>query len=127
MKHLLLIYLFATLLIFAAFAVLSFGYGNGYVYIYWRDWQFQSSALGLIALFIVISLLVQLGWLFGKRYFVREQRKKETVLNFKELHPYEQFLLLLLSFLLSFFQRTTTYHYATHTLTHSQSPPIACL
>lgn len=90
MKHLLLIYLFATLLIFAAFAVLSFGYGNGYVYIYWRDWQFQSSALGLIALFIVISLLVQLGWLFGKRYFVREQRKKETVLNFKELHPYEQ-------------------------------------
>lgn len=90
MKHLLLIYLFATLLIFAAFAVLSFGYGNGYVYIYWRDWQFQSSALGLIALFILISLWVQLGWLFAKRYFVREQRKKETVLNFKELHPYEQ-------------------------------------
>ncbi|OBY72506.1 hypothetical protein [Acinetobacter gyllenbergii] len=90
MKHLLWIYLLASLVLFALFAILSYGYGNGYVYIYWRDWQFQSGVWGLIALFIVISLLAQFAWLFGKRYFAREQRKKETILHFKDLHPYEQ-------------------------------------
>lgn len=46
--------------------------------------------MGLIALFIIISLLAQSFWLLGKRYFVREQRKKEIALHFKDLHPYEQ-------------------------------------
>ncbi|RZF50038.1 heme biosynthesis protein HemY [Acinetobacter halotolerans] len=90
MKHLVLIYFLASILLFALFAVLSYGYGHGYAYIYWREWQFQSSAWGLIALFIFVSFLAQLFWLFGKRYFVREQRKKETILNFNDLHPYEQ-------------------------------------
>ncbi|MEN5173499.1 heme biosynthesis protein HemY [Acinetobacter higginsii] len=90
MKRLLLIYVLAILVLFALFSVLSYGYGNGYVYIYWRDWQFQTGVLGLIGLFILISLLAQLTWLFGKRYLAREQRKKETILHFKDLHPYEQ-------------------------------------
>lgn len=90
MKHLVRIYLLASLLLFALFAVLSYGYGHGYAYIYWRDWQFQSSAWGLIALFVFVSFLTQLLWLFSKRYIVREQRKKETALHFKDLHPYEQ-------------------------------------
>ncbi|NIE97606.1 heme biosynthesis protein HemY [Acinetobacter sp. C26M] len=90
MKRLLLIYVLASLVLFALFAVLSYGYGNGYVYIYWRDWQFQSGVLGLIGLFILVSLLAQFAWLFGKRSFAREQRKKETILHFKDLHPYEQ-------------------------------------
>lgn len=90
MKHLVLIYFLASILLFALFAVLSYGYGHGYAYIYWREWQFQSSAWGLIALFIFVSFLAQLFWLLGKRYFVREQRKKETILNFNDLHPYEQ-------------------------------------
>jgi hypothetical protein len=90
MKHLVLIYLLAGLVLFALFSVLSYGFGNGYVYIYWREWQFQSSVLGLLALFIVISLLAQLTWLMSKRYLAREQRKKETILHFKDLHPYEQ-------------------------------------
>ncbi|ENV10751.1 hypothetical protein F966_00522 [Acinetobacter higginsii] len=90
MKRLLLIYVLASLVLFALFSVLSYGYGNGYVYIYWRDWQFQTGVLGLIGLFILISLLAQLTWLFGKRYLAREQRKKETILHFKDLHPYEQ-------------------------------------
>ncbi|MCH7381734.1 MULTISPECIES: hypothetical protein [Acinetobacter] len=90
MKRLLLIYVLASLVLFALFSVLSYGYGNGYVYIYWRDWQFQTGVLGLIGLFILISLLAQLTWLFVKRYLAREQRKKETILHFKDLHPYEQ-------------------------------------
>ncbi|MCH7316151.1 heme biosynthesis protein HemY [Acinetobacter sp. ANC 3882] len=90
MKYLLLTYLLVSLVLFALFAVLSYGYGNGYVYIYWREWQFQSGVWGLIALFIVMSLLAQFTWLFGKRYLAREQRKKETILHFKDLHPYEQ-------------------------------------
>ncbi|WP_343581634.1 heme biosynthesis protein HemY [Acinetobacter sp.] len=90
MKQLMLIYFLSALVLFALFSVLSYGYGNGYVYIYWREWQFQSSVWGLIALFIVTSLLLQLCWLVTKRYLTREQRKKETILNFKDLHPYEQ-------------------------------------
>lgn len=90
MKHLLLRYVLISLFLFAIFAVLSYGYGHGYAYLYWRDWQLQSSVWGLIALFIIISLLVQSFWLLGKRYFVREQRKKEIALHFKDLHPYEQ-------------------------------------
>lgn len=90
MKQLMLIYFLSALVLFALFSVLNYGYGNGYVYIYWREWQFQSSVWGLIALFIAISLFSQLCWLIAKRYFTREQRKKETILHFKELHPYEQ-------------------------------------
>lgn len=90
MKHLLLRYVLISLFLFAIFAVLSYGYGHGYAYLYWRDWQLQSSVWGLIALFIIISLLAQSFWLLGKRYFVREQRKKEIALHFKDLHPYEQ-------------------------------------
>lgn len=56
MKKLLLTYLFFSLLLFALFAVISYGYGSGYVYIILRDWQFQSNVLGLLTLFIVISL-----------------------------------------------------------------------
>lgn len=90
MKQLVFIYLLVSLLFFAMFAMMSYGYGNGYVYIYWRDWQFQSSLWGLIALFIVISLFAQLLWFVSRRYFAREQRKKENILQFKDLHPYEQ-------------------------------------
>ncbi len=90
MKKLLLTYLFFSLLLFALFAVASYGYGSGYVYIILRDWQFQSNVLGLLTLFIVISLFAQLLWHFGRRYFAKVQRKNETVLQFKNLHPYEQ-------------------------------------
>ena len=90
MKQLVLIYLLVGLLIFALLAVLNYGYGAGYVYIYWRDWQFQSSVWGLILLFILVSLFAQLLWIFARRYLAREQRKKETVLHFRDLHPYEQ-------------------------------------
>jgi hypothetical protein len=90
MKQLVLIYLLVSLLIFALLAVLNYGYGAGYVYIYWRDWQFQSSVWGLILLFILVSLFAQLLWIFARRYLAREQRKKETVLHFRDLHPYEQ-------------------------------------
>ncbi|EPG35667.1 hypothetical protein [Acinetobacter colistiniresistens] len=90
MKHLLLIYLLVGLVLFALFSVLSYGFGSGYVYIYWREWQFQSNVLGLLALLIVVSLLAQLVALMSKRYWAREQRKKETILHFKDLHPYEQ-------------------------------------
>ena len=43
MKQILLAYLFISLLAVALFSVLSFGYGPGYVYIYWREWQPQQA------------------------------------------------------------------------------------
>ena len=90
MKRLVLTYAVASVLLFALCAVLSYGYGTGYVYIYWRTWQFQSSLWGLLALVLLCGVLLQGLWLGCKRYFTREQRKKDTALHFKDLHPYEQ-------------------------------------
>ena len=90
MKHLLVVYLSISLILFVVLALLSYGHGRGYVYIYWHDWQFQSSVWGLIAIFMLFSLLAQFLWLLSKRYIVRQQRKKEDILRFKDLHPYEQ-------------------------------------
>ena len=90
MKHLLKIYFLAILSLFAIFSVFSYGYGSGYAYIYWRDWQFQSSFWGLVTCFILVSFIAQAGWLLAKRYLAQQQRQKDTILRFKDLHPYEQ-------------------------------------
>ena len=90
MKKLVLIYVLIALVIYAAVAVLSYGYGGGYVYLYWRDWQFQSGIWGWIALLLIISFIAQVIWWWGKRYLSREHRKKQTSLSFADLHPYEQ-------------------------------------
>ena len=90
MKQIILAYLFVGLLCAAIFSVLSFGYGAGYVYLYWRDWQIQTNVWILILFLTIFSFSIQLIWLVVKRYLSREQRKIETVFNFNQLHPYEQ-------------------------------------
>lgn len=90
MKQILLAYLFFSLLAVALISVLSFGYGAGYVYIYWREWQVQTNIWFFLILLAVLSLAGQLIWLGLKRYLSREQRKRENVFSFKQLHPYEQ-------------------------------------
>lgn len=90
MKQILLAYLFFSLLAVALISVLSFGYGAGYVYIYWRDWQVQTNIWFFLILLAVLSLAGQLIWLGLKRYLSREQRKRENVFSFNQLHPYEQ-------------------------------------
>lgn len=90
MKHLLWVYLLISLFLFAVLALLSYDYGMGYVYLYWRQWQLQTNIWGLITVFVTFSLIAQMIWLTAKRYISREQRKRETVFQFKNLHPYEQ-------------------------------------
>ncbi len=90
MKHLLWVYLLISLVLFAALALLSYGYGMGYVYIYWRQLQLQTNVWGLVLTFVVMSFIAQLIWLWIKRYSSREQRKRENIFQFKNLHPYEQ-------------------------------------
>ena len=43
MKQVLLAYAFISLIIIAVLSVLSYGYGAGYVYLYWREWQLQTN------------------------------------------------------------------------------------
>ena len=43
MKHMLQIYGLAILILFAVLSVLSYGYGAGYLYLYWREWQIQTN------------------------------------------------------------------------------------
>ncbi len=90
MKQIILAYLFVGLLCTALFSLLSYGYGAGYVYLYWREWQIQTNLWVLIFCLILLSFIVQMLWLTVKRYLSREQRKIETVFSFNQLHPYEQ-------------------------------------
>lgn len=83
-------YAFISLIIIALLSVLSYGYGAGYVYLYWREWQIQTNIWVMFIILASLSLFIQLVWLLIKRYLTREQRKLETVFNFKNLHPYEQ-------------------------------------
>jgi len=43
MKQILLAYLFVCLLGIAGLSILSYGHGAGYVYLYWREWQLQTT------------------------------------------------------------------------------------
>ncbi len=43
MKQILLAYAFISLIIITGLSVLSYGYGAGYVYLYWREWQIQTN------------------------------------------------------------------------------------
>ena len=90
MKQILRAYLLISLLAAALFSMLSFGYGAGYVYLYWRDWQIQTNIWFLLILLALLSLTGQLIWLAAKRYLSREQRKRENIFSFSKLHPYEQ-------------------------------------
>ena len=82
--------LLISLVLFAALALFSYGYGMGYVYIYWRQLQLQTNVWGLVFTFVVMSFIAQVIWLWIKRYSSREQRKRENIFQFKNLHPYEQ-------------------------------------
>ncbi|WP_151788663.1 heme biosynthesis protein HemY [Acinetobacter ursingii] len=90
MRVLLQTYAVIALCVLALLSVLSYGYGAGYVYIYWRDWQLQTNVWILLLLMGALSLFAQFIWMVVRRYLHLEQRKLETVFNFSHLHPYEQ-------------------------------------
>lgn len=90
MKQILWAYAFICLIFIAVMSVLSYGFGAGYVYIFWRDWQLQSNVWFMFVFLAVLGFVFQLLWLLLKRYFTRVQRKQTEVFDFKTLHPYEQ-------------------------------------
>ena len=90
MKQILLAYLFVCLLGIAGLSILSYGHGAGYVYLYWREWQLQTTLWFLAASLVSVSFLMHCIWYAIKQYRSREKRKTETVFSFSRLHPYEQ-------------------------------------
>lgn len=90
MKHIFLIYAFISLIIFAILSVLSYAAGAGYVYVLWYNIQIQTNLWVLLFLGVIISFLMHLMWYALNRYLRREKRKLEQVLNFSDLHPFEQ-------------------------------------
>ena len=90
MKTVVLAYALIILIFTAILSVLNYGYGAGYVYIYWRDLQIQTNTWVVFFLTILTSLIIQTLWIISKKYFTREQRKSEVIFDFKNLHPYEQ-------------------------------------
>lgn len=90
MKQILLAYLFVCLLGIAGLSILSYGHGAGYVYLYWREWQLQTTLWFLAASLVSVSFLMHCIWYAIKQYRNREKRKTETFFSFSRLHPYEQ-------------------------------------
>lgn len=90
MKQILLAYLFVCLLGIAGLSILSYGHGAGYVYLYWHEWQLQTTLWFLAASLVSVSFLMHCIWYAIKQYRSREKRKTETVFSFSRLHPYEQ-------------------------------------
>lgn len=90
MKTVVLAYALIILIFTAILSLLNYGYGAGYVYIYWRDLQIQTNTWVIFFLTILTSLFIQILWVLSKRYFTREKRKSEVIFDFKNLHPYEQ-------------------------------------
>ncbi|WOE30648.1 MULTISPECIES: heme biosynthesis protein HemY [unclassified Acinetobacter] len=96
MKTIFLTYLLLSLFLIALLSVFSYGYSAGYVYIYWRDIQLQTTIWGLTFLLIIVSLTLHIIVRTLKVYIYKERRKTETILDFSSLHPYEQLTVILL-------------------------------
>lgn len=90
MKKVIFAYVLTILVFVALISVLSYGYGAGYVYLYWRDIQIQTNIWVLFALICVIALIIQAIWRVSKYYLNHEKRKVEQIFDFQSLHPYEQ-------------------------------------
>ena len=90
MKMIIGAYALIILVLIALLSILSYGYGVGYIYIQWRNTQVQTNIWILFIFLALFSLLFQIIGIRLKRYFSREKRKIETILYFKNLHPYEQ-------------------------------------
>ena len=53
MKQILQAYVFIGLIIVALLSILSYGYGAGYIYIYWRELQIQTN---IWVLFVILMI-----------------------------------------------------------------------
>ncbi len=90
MKKLLLLYVLLSLVVVAVLSVLSYEPGAGYVYMLWRGVQIQSNLWVLVFVSILLSFMLHVAWIGLQYYLARERRKQQHVLNFEDLHPYEQ-------------------------------------
>ncbi|QIO10055.1 YfgM family protein [Acinetobacter lanii] len=90
MKHIVLVYSFIALILIALLSVLSYGAGSGYVYVLWHGIQIQTNMWFLVLGALLVGLVFQIAWMWLKRYVNREKRKIQHVVNFSELHSYEQ-------------------------------------
>lgn len=90
MKQIIWVYAFVALILIALLSVLSYGAGTGYVYVLWHGIQIQTNMWFVVLSALLIGLIFQLTWVALKRYLNREKRKIQQVVNFSELHSYEQ-------------------------------------
>lgn len=90
MKQILKVYAWVTLLVTLLLLLVSYFGGLGYVYLNWLGWQLQSNLLMLFWLAALLSLLMQCGWAWAKRWWRHRQHRLAPQQQLIELHPYEQ-------------------------------------
>lgn len=70
--------------------ILSYGFGLGYVYLFFRGWELQTNVLVLVIIVCIVSLIFQIIGYLIKRYFSTRHRRKQSIFSFDTLHPYEK-------------------------------------
>lgn len=85
-----MLYALIALMLLALLSVLSYSAGPGYVYVLWHGIQVQSNLWVVAFALLFFSLVLKIASGVIKRYWVREKRKEQQVLSFKQLHTYEQ-------------------------------------
>ena len=90
MKHILAVYGLISLLVLALLSILSYARGPGYVYMLWHGVQLQTNIWVLSFFVILLSLIFQLLWYWGKNLINQQKRKIQQVLDFDQLHTYEK-------------------------------------
>lgn len=75
-------------------ATLGWLFGSGYIYIFFAGWQIQTSLWVLLLLLLSFSFLVQVAWVYARKYLTRKKREQESIFTFNALHPYEKLAVL---------------------------------
>lgn len=94
MKNILITYAVLFLLSMLGMATLGWLFGAGYIYIFFAGWQLQTSLWILLFLLLSFSFLLQLGWIYARKYAVRKKREQDSIFTFNALHPYEKLAVL---------------------------------
>lgn len=94
MKHIVQSYLVTIFCCLAIFSLLSYGFGAGYVYLYFRGWQLQTNLWVLFLIIFTISFCVQSIWFWIKQYLKKKQRKMQKIEHFQTLHHSEKLAIL---------------------------------
>lgn len=83
-------YVLVCLFVLMLTGALSLLYSAGYVYIYWGQWQLQSSLYIWVVLIVILGLTVYVLGQILKRIYRNKTQYQQYIAHFQQLYRYEQ-------------------------------------